>query len=154
MTKSAHLANFRSAMPSMLKHEGKWEGKYTHLNMDAEIIDQHDAAVVCEFPEMGEYPYIQYNHFTWKDGRELKSELPGKYKDGRLRWDTETFIGSAWESHDGIILLNLDRKDEPGARFFEMINLGATGNNRARIWHWFKDGRLFKRTLCDEWRVS
>ena len=81
-------------------------------------------------------------------------ELPGVYREGRLWWDTETFHGSAWETHDGMILLNLERKDDPGARFFEIIVMGETGKHRARTWHWFKDGKLFKRTLCDEWRVD
>ena len=69
-------------------------------------------------------------------------------------WDTETFHGSAWETHDGLVLLNLDRKDDPGARFFEIIMMGDTGEHRARTWHWFKDGQLYKRTLCNESRVT
>jgi len=138
----------------MRLHEGTWEGRYTHLDAQAQILDHHDVRIVCEFPDTGPYAYIQYNHFTWADGHEYKAQLPGTYKDGRLWWDTDTFKGSAWETHDGIILLNLERKDDPGARFYEMITLGDTGQERARIWHWFKDGKLFKRTLCDEWRIS
>ncbi len=143
-------AEFRKAMPSMLRHEGIWEGVYTHVDEKATIIDQHRARVVCEFPTDGPFVYIQHNHFIWGDGREHKVQLPGVFRDGRLWWDTETFHGSAWETSDGLVLLNLDRKDEPGASFFEMIALGDTGKHRARTWHWFKDGKLFKRTLCDE----
>lgn len=138
----------------MLAHEGLWAGRYTHININADVLDTHTARVRCEFPTSGPYVYIQHNHFIWEDGREHKAELPGVFKDGRLWWDTETFHGSAWEANDGIILLNLDRKDEPGARFFEMIVMGDTGEHRARTWHWFKDGKLFKRTLCDEWRIE
>lgn len=150
----SNFQSFKDAMPTMLRHEGDWEGRYTHIDVDANILDQHDVRIKCEFPKSGHFVYIQYNHFIWDDGREYKAELPGVYRDGRLWWDTNTFSGSAWETHDGLILLNLERKDDPGARFFEMIAMGETGEHRARTWHWFKDGKLFKRTLCDEWRVS
>lgn len=138
----------------MQAHAGVWEGVYTHINRGAEVIDKHRVRIRCEFPTSGEFVYIQHNHFMWDDGREYKAVLPGVYCDGRLWWDLETFKGSAWETLDGLILLNLDRKDDPGANFFEIIAMGATGQQRSRTWHWFKDGALFKRTLCDEWKVS
>ena len=144
---------FRDAMPRMLDHAGTWIGTYTHLDAEARIIDRHASRVVCEFPETGPHPYIQHNTFTWDDGREVTATLPGTFRDGRLWWDTETFSGSAWESHDGFILLNLDRKDEPGTRFHEIILMGEGGRHRTRTWHWLKDGRLIRRTLCEEARV-
>lgn len=145
---------FHAAMPGMRLHEGTWEGVYTHIDSDAAIIDKHKVRIRCEFPTSGEFVYIQHNHFMWEDGREFKATLPGTFKDDRLWWDLDTFNGSAWETKDGLILLNLDRKDDPGANFFELIAMGSTGRHRSRTWHWFKDGKLFKRTLCDEWKVS
>jgi hypothetical protein len=141
-------------MPSLARHAGTWEGRYRHLDAEGTLIDSHNARVICEFPAHGPHVYIQHNHFLWDDGREVRATLPGLLRGDRLFWDTPTFSGFSWESHDGIILLNLDRKDEPGANFFEMITIGATGQYRARTWHWFRDGRLFKRTLCDERRVA
>lgn len=147
---------FRRNMPAMLDHEGLWEGTYTHINRDAEVIDTHKVNIRCEFPTSGEYVYIQHNHFMWEDGREFKMTLPGVYRDGRLWWDLETFSGSAWQTDDNLILLNLTRKDDPGASFFEIIVMvmGDNGQHRSRTWHWFKNGQLFKRTLCDEWKVG
>lgn len=151
MTQAERL---RKEMPAIFQHEGVWEGLYTHINRDAEVMDKHKVRVRCEFPTSGKYVYIQHNHFMWEDGREYKVDLPGIYKDGRLWWDTETFHGSAWQTKDNLILLNLNRKDDPGAHFFELIAMGETGKHRARTWHWFKDGQLYKRTLCDEWKVE
>ena len=71
-----------------------------------------------------------------------------------LWFDTPTFIGKSWETQDGVVLLNLQRKDEPGAHFVEVIIIGDGGQHRARTWHWFKDGQLYRRTLCDEVRVA
>jgi hypothetical protein len=147
------MTELLAAMPTILRHAGVWEGIYRHLDQDGREIDLHRVRIVCEFPQSGPFAYIQHNHFMWDDGRELKADLPGVLRDGKLWWDLPTFSGYAWETDDGILLLNLSRKDEPGANFFEMITLGATGEHRSRTWQWFKNGRLYKRTLCDEWRV-
>jgi len=150
----SQISDFRRDMPAMLDHEGTWEGIYTHVDRKANVLDKHDVRIRCEFPDAGDYVYIQHNHFMWADGRDYKVQLPGIYKDGRLWWDTDTFHGTAWQTKDNLILLNLTRKDDPGANFFEIITMGDTGQHRARTWHWFKDGQLFKRTLCDEWKVG
>ena len=80
-------------MPTMREHEGVWEGIYTHIDENARIIDRHNVRIRCEFPEEGIFAYIQHNHFIWSDGREVKTQLPGVYRDGRLWWDTDTFHG-------------------------------------------------------------
>jgi hypothetical protein len=36
----------------------------------------------------------------------------------------------------------------------EVIVMGEGGHHRARTWHWFREGRLVRRTLCDEQRVA
>lgn len=141
-------------MPAMRKHEGVWTGVYTHVDAQGRILDQHDTRIVCEFPKVGPVIYAQHNLFTWSDGKQLRNYLPGTLENGKLWWDTPTFKGYAWETHDDVIMLNLTRKDEPGAYFIEAIILGATGTHRSRTWHWFKDGALYKRTLCEEQRVS
>jgi hypothetical protein len=144
------MTTIAATMPSMLRHAGLWQGTYRHLDAQGQLVDQHQASVRCVFPADGPFAYIQHNHFTWADGREVRAELPGVLRDGRLWWDTPTFAGSAWETAEGVILLKLDRKDEPGAHFVEVIVLGPTGTHRARTWHWFRDGALYRRTLCDE----
>ena len=145
-------------MPAMLDHAGVWTGRYTHISPTLEVIDSHSSRVECLFPDNGPHAYIQHNHFTWDDGREHRATLPGTFRDGRLWWDVEAFHGSAWQSRDGEILLHLHRRDEPGASFREIILLGGTDADgvtyRTRTWHWFKDGRLIRRTLCEERRLA
>lgn len=141
-------------MPALLRHEGVWRGVYRHLTADGALEDRHDAEVRCEFPRSGPYPYIQHNLFRWPDGRETRARLPAVFRDGRLWWDNDAFAGSAWDAGDGLIALNLQRKDMPGVRFFEIICLGADGRSRARTWHWFRGDQLIRRTLCDERRVD
>ena len=146
--------SFKTTMPAMQAHAGVWVGEYTHMGADGAVLDRHTSRVECVFPEQGEYAYVQHNHLTWDDGREQRATLCGVFRDGQLRFDTENFSGHCWETRDGIIMLNLERFDEPGARFYESIVLGDTGAHRARSWLWFKEGRLFKTTLCNESRES
>ena len=150
MSNRAALAR---VFPSILRHEGRWHGTYVHLDADANLIDRHDTEVVCEFPDTGPFAYIQHNRFRWADGRESTARLEGELRGERLWWDAATFSGWAWETREGLILLDLERKDDPGARFYEIIVTAPDGQSRARTWHWIKDGRLFKRTLCDEQRA-
>lgn len=144
----------KQAMPGLARHGGTWKGIYRHVDAQGALIDMHHATVRCEFPDTGIFAYLQHNHFEWEDGRETRAVLPGVLRDDRLWWDVDTFEGYSWETRDGILLLNLNRKDEPGANFFEMITIGSTGEHRSRTWQWFRDGKLYKRTLCDERLVS
>jgi len=137
-------------MPSILRHEGVWVGEYQHINIVGEIIDQHRSRVECVFPDTGDEVYIQKNSFTWEDGREQTSEFAGVLEGERIFWDTLNFRGYGWVASPTIFLLELDRKDQPGASFSETIVLGSSGRDRARTWHWFKDGKCFQRTLCNE----
>ncbi len=142
----------REKMPAMLRHEGVWTGIYRHLDRDGGLVDQHQSRVECVFPDSGPVVYIQRNLFTWPDGRVLEYEFGGTLEGDRIYWDTDRFRGYSWCTRDDLILLNLERKDEPGAMFYEVIMLGSDPNQRSRTWHWFRDGALYKRTLCDEIR--
>lgn len=146
-------AALAAVMPSLFAHEGVWRGTYRHLDAAGVMVDTHESLVQCEFPDDGPHSYIQHNRFTWADGRVQEATLPGILRDGRLWWDVATFHGSAWESLEGVILLRLYRKDIPNAEFREMITLAPDAQSRARTWHWFQDGRLIRRTLCDESRA-
>lgn len=140
----------KEIMPSILLHEGVWEGEYQHIDIDGNIIDRHASRVECVFPEFGDEVYIQKNHFTWADGREHEVEFGGVLEGERIFWDTPTFSGYGWVASPNIFLLELDRKDVKGASFSEAIVLGSNGRDRARTWHWFKDGKCYQRTLCNE----
>ena len=142
----------RAVLPALLRHEGVWKGRYRTVNLEGAIVDEHDSTVECIFPDSGPHHYVQRNRFEWPDGRSHEVEFGGVLRGERVYWDTETFRGYGWSTADDVILLTLERKDVADASFTEIIVLGADGTNRARTWHWFKAGRLFQRTLCDEYR--
>lgn len=141
-------------MPNMLRHRGVWDGIYRHVDRDFTLLDQHRMITRCEFPPEGEFAYVQHNRLLWEDGRETDRSFGGRYNDGQLYWDTDRFVGHGWETLEGVLMLRLDRKDEPGVHFIEMITLSGDGMSRARTWQLFRGGVPFRRTLCDEVRVS
>lgn len=146
--------SFAATMPAMLAHAGGWEGVYRHVDADFRLCDEHRMWTGCEFSNEGPYAYVQHNRLTWADGRTAEHRFGGVFRDGLLHWDTDRFTGTGWETREGVIMLRLDRRDELGVHFIEMITLSGDGNSRARTWQWFKDGVPFRRTLCDEVRVA
>lgn len=148
------MTPFAEAMPNMLRHAGEWDGIYRHFGRDGALIDEHRTRTLCEFPTSGPYAYIQSNWLSWADGRTLERRFGGVFRDGMLHWDTDRFTGYGWETHSGSVMLRLDRKDEPGVHFVEMIHLADDGQTRARTWQWFEEGVPTRRTLCDEWRIA
>jgi hypothetical protein len=145
---------FASGMPAMLLHAGEWDGTYTHVDRDGGILDQHRTRTWCSFPDDGAAVYVQKNILTWSDGRTATYEFGGSFDGTHLVWDTDRFHGFGWQTEQNTIMLHLVRRDVPGAFYIEMISLSPDGQRRARTWQWFRDGQPWKRTLCDEWRVT
>ncbi len=147
-------AELKKRMPALLLHEGTWEGVYRFVNLDGKVIDQYKSRITCQFPDSGPWVYVQQNHYEWPDGRVFDTDFGGELRGNRIWWDTDRFSGYGWVTFDDIVMLTLDRKDNPGESFTEMIVLAPDQNYRARTWQWFRNGKPFQRTLCDEHRVA
>lgn len=139
-------------MPVLARHEGEWAGTYTLVDTAANILDQHEAQLSCQFPEQGEYDYYQINRYTWANGKQEEHQFPGTYRDGKLWFDTDRIQGHAWEVDDATLLLWFSYKTVPDFYLYEMIQISPCNNHRSRTWHWFKNHQLFQRTLIQEER--
>ena len=146
--------SIKSGMPVLARHEGEWKGEYIHVAPDGTILDRHASHLICAFPASGDYDYFQTNIYQWTDGRREELAFPARYRDGRIWWDTERIVGSAWEIDERTIVLNWSRKDLPGSYLYEMIQLNEAGNKRARTWHWFVGDELDRRTCIKEQRSA
>lgn len=140
--------------PAHFAHEGVWEGKYRHLAVDGTEEGSFRSRVTCEFPQVNDVVYRQTTELWAPDGTYSKAGFDGLDRGDHLYYDSATFHGRSWETQGGHLMLNLIRKDEPGAYFVELIIMGEDGKHRARTWHWFKDGQIYRRTLCEESRVG
>ena len=147
-------AALEAAMPSMLLHEGWWDGWYRDFDTDGALLDERRVRTWCEFPESGPWHYVQHNWLSWADGREATYEFGGKLKGGRLAWETDRFAGYGWQTYEDTLMLRLDRLAVADAYYVETISPAADGPSPPRPCQWFKAGEPWKRTLCDEQRVD
>jgi len=148
--------DLRRELPVVARHEGTWEGELIELDTDLTVQDRFETRVSIDLSPGGEYPYSQHNRYRWPDGTERTHELPARYEEGRLVFETGYVEGVAWEAahDDRSVVLTWTRTDEPGVSFHELITLGGDGDRRARTWHRFEDGGLTSRTLIEERRVE
>lgn len=147
-------SDIRTGMPVLARHEGEWAGEYIHIDPDSTLIDRHTSHLVCAFPEAGEWDYFQRNIYTWPDGRRDEIDFPARYGDGRIWWDNERIVGSAWEIDHRTIVLNWSRKDLLDSYLYEMIQINEGNDRRARTWHWFVGDDLIRRTCIKEQRIA
>ncbi|MEV0973537.1 MULTISPECIES: DUF3598 family protein [Microtetraspora] len=150
--------NIREGMPLLARHEGEWEGTYTHVDRSGTIVDQHASHLSCVFPPERPDQYVQVNRYRWEDGRTEEYTFPGTYDGGgRLYFDTERIKGVTWCLDDNTAYLTWRFKaadDELDQRLFEMIVLSDDGDNRTRVWQWLENGVCVKRTLINEKRIA
>ena len=146
------MPSIEQEMPLLARHLGTWEGTYTHMDADSNIIDKHDSVLECLKDENGQYQ--QTNHYIWADGKKESIHFPATIREKKLCFDTDRITGEAWEVDDATIYLRWTNKQNPEYELKEMIQLSEDGLHRARVWQWFKGGELVKRTLIKEKRES
>ncbi len=147
------MSNIRQEMPVLARHEGEWVGTYTLVDTSGKILDQHESHLSCQFPADGVYPYYQINRYKWADGKQEEHQFPGTYSDKTLWFDTERIQGKAWEIDNSTVILWFGYKQFPDMYLYEMIQISPCNNLRFRTWHWFKNHRVYQRTLIQEERV-
>ena len=148
----------QEAMPTLLRHKGVWEGWYRYYDANGDKIDEHRSEVICRFPEDGEYAYHQTSRFIWADGRTEVREFPTRLQGDRLilsgiieGWAAEVSL----DEHRRTVMLYWRRQEHSELYLYEMIQISDCSRYRNRVWQWFTDdGRLARRTLIDEQKVS
>lgn len=151
---SAESSELAEYMPNMLAHEGRWEGDFQHFDNNGGLLETHRGVVSHEFPTKRKFAHIQNSHFSWDNGQEHILTQKSVFEDGKLWWESGPFQGCIWETEFGIILVNITQTSGPRLCLNEMMCLEPNGNRRSRVKQWFKHGKLFKRTLCHERRIS
>ncbi|MCE7902381.1 MAG: DUF3598 domain-containing protein [Gammaproteobacteria bacterium PRO9] len=148
----------RAQLATIARHEGVWDGIYRHYDADGLQVDEHRSRLFCRFPQNEPHKYHQTNHYTWPDGHTEVRDFPALIRDGRLIWQGNLIRGWAadvsLDDFGRTTMLYWTRNNEPGVYVYEMIQISDCGKYRSRTWQWFKDGRLVRRTLIDEHKVS
>ena len=154
------MSDFKKMFPLLARHEGVWDGWYRYYDAAGDKIDEHRSRLVCRFPDGGRFAYDQTNHYSWADGRRDVRGFPANAgpTGDRIVFDSDLIDGwaadVALDTAARTTMLHWVRRNEPGVYLYEMIQISDCGRYRSRVWHWFRDGRLFQRTLIDEEKVS
>ncbi len=145
----------KEKIPLIARNEGVWDGYYRYYDAAGEKVDEHKSRLVCRFPTPDDYH--QTNHYHWADGKSEVRDFPSRVENGRLvfftgikGWAAEVDL----DEYKRTVMLNWVRVDEPDLYLYEMIQISDCGQHRARVWQWFRAGRLSMRTLIDEQRVT
>lgn len=141
-------------MPVLVTHAGLWQGDFQHYSPAGKLLETHQATVEHQFPDQGRFAHIQKSHFIWDNGQEHRLTQKSVFKIGKLWWKSGPFEGCVWETDFQTVLVNITQATDPKLSLTEMICLEPNGQRRSRVRQWFKDGALFKRTLCYERRIS
>ncbi|MEP3226799.1 MAG: hypothetical protein ABJO01_12555 [Parasphingorhabdus sp.] len=141
-------------MPTFIAYEGRWCGEFQHYSNDGKLLESHHGFVKHEFPQNGPFDHIQHSHFTWDDGHEQILQQQSIFSNGRLWWESGSFQGCIWETEFGNVLVNISQTNSPRLCLNEIISPETNGNRRSRVRQWFKNGKLYKRTLCHERRIN
>ena len=146
----------REGMPLLARHEGEWEGTYTHVDATGAVVDRHASHLTCRFPTDGSHDYLQTNRYTWDDGRVEEHTFPGVYDGyGRMLFDTERIRGVTWCLDERAVYLTWQfTAADADQRLFELILLSDDGRHRSRTWQWLDGGVCVRRTLIDEARIA
>lgn len=156
---TSDMTDLAELMPLLAGQAGVWEGTYRYYDADGRLVDEHASRLTCRVAPGDGHDYHQTNLYTWADGRTDTRDFRGRWRDDRLWFDDGPIEG--WAAEDRFdpdrrtLLLQWRRRDEPGTRFYEMIQLDATLRLRSRVWQWIgADGRTRLRTLIDEHKVA
>lgn len=143
--------SLKESMPIIYSNEGVWEGWYRYFDIDGNKIDEHRSRLLCRFPD--ENTYHQTNFYFWEDGKTEVKDFPTRIEGNKLIFYTHIDGWAAevpLDTFNRTTMLNWTRHNEPDLYLYEMIQVSDCRQYRARVWQWFKNGRLFKRTLIDE----
>lgn len=150
----------RQRQPIVADQAGVWDGEYVHLDADHRIIDRHQSRLVCRLADGpdGAARLTQTNIYSWADGTREIRYFEGVFRGDRV-WISNQLIDGwtgavAMDPTNRTIMVGWARTNEPGFRYYEMITVAEDGNAKNRTWHWYRNGRLFQRTLIDEVRVT
>jgi len=153
-------AIIREKLPLVADQEGVWDGEYVHFDAEHREIDRHRSRLVCRLFDGadGEARLVQSNIYHWDDGSREIRYFDGVFRDDRIWISNELIDG--WTASIGLdetgrsLMVAWVRVAEPDFRFYELITMAEDNDAKNRTWHWYRNGRLFQRTLINEVRVA
>lgn len=135
------------------KHTGVWEGTYTRIGVDGQLIDRWKSRLTIKM--MPNRQYHQVNQYFWEDGFEecLDFGVCSFNEKGELIFENPRLSGKAVEVGRSINLI-WEYKHRPGMVLFEQIDLIGNDDHRIRVWKWSEGDTFNGITMIEERKVK
>lgn len=129
---------------------GVWEGTYTHLTPNGQVVDQYASRQETRLEGDNWYERIIYR---WPDGREQTLDFRARFEGDQLIFDDPKFHGEFFRITNEISIFSYSWKDKPNVRIVETI-VFTESDRKSRLWQMFENGALIKVTVIVEQRVA
>ena len=153
-------AELRRRMPLTAKMEGVWEGTFRRVGPKGEIIEALPSRIIVQLLPDGEaYDYRQINILNPGSDEEQRIESYGKWDVDRLRFFNGRLEGwakavAADEAGQTAVFL-MEFNDGSGLTVSEVVSFRpGDPDARMRATQYMREGRIVRRTLIDEIKVS
>ena len=146
-------------MPAAGSMEGAWEGRFTRIDVDGNILEQFPTRITSTYlPDGHEYDFHQVNVYRPGTPQETRIESYGKWDVDRLRFFNNRLEG--WSKDVELDPTGLTSafvmsfKDGSGLAVSEIISRSpADPDQRMRATQYMKNGTIIRRTMIEETRV-
>ncbi len=135
------------------KNTGVWEGTYTRINTNGQVIFKHKSRLTLR---LDGNEWRQTNYYEFENGRvEFHNFGMSSFNEQSiLKYNNERIIGEAWEANGGNnILLWWTYKKEPGTMLYEMIT-PVSADYRTRVWQHTRNKVFEGLTMIEEWKTA
>jgi len=149
----------RAAPTRIARQRGVWRGTFRRYDADGGLAAEFPSEIITRIESRdGRQVYRQTNRYSPPGGSQQVIESVGEIRDGRIVFSNERLDGwsmdLAGDSTGRSSVLIMNYKDGSGLYVHEIISLSDDGKRRSRAAQYLKDGRLQRRTLIDEEKVT
>lgn len=140
--------------PNLARGLGLWTGTYTFIDAETgAVVKEQRVDCLSEFPDDGSADFRLTVHNFLPDGTTRTVCHVADLRGDRLEW-RDTLVGWMQELDEATVYLTFGFPHDPDVRVREMIQISPDGQDRARVWHWFRNEKLYQITIAREQRCG
>jgi hypothetical protein len=149
----------RAQPPAVARQQGVWRGVFRRFDAAGKLTAEFPSEIIARVVSKdGKLTYHQTNTYRPAGAPVQVIQSFGDIRDGRIWFSNERLDGWSMDipgdptGRGAIIVMNY--KDGSGTYVYEIVTRSDDGKRRSRATQYFKDGKLERRTLIDEEKVT
>ncbi len=141
------------------QNQGVWKGVFRRYDAEGKLTAEFPSEIIARIEDQGGKQLLrQTNRYSPPNAPQQVIESTGEVRDGRIWFENERLAGwsmniPADTTGRGAVIV-MDYKDGSGQYVYEIVAHSADGKRRSRATQYFKDGKIVRRTLIDEEKVT